>query len=147
MYINQTHNLWKFGEAMCYQTEMSLIFFMYFSDIGHCFCSAQTKSLKNQKSDHVRMILDNIPYFYTNPYSSEDTRKLHYNQATLRLHFLIGIRFGYATNLHWKSISYFNEDTKPRGYARIGYIWIMQLCLKGDHVLRLEKVLPDSSLI
>ena len=55
--------LWMFGEAMCYQTQMPLKFLMYFSDIGQCFCSGQKKSLKNQKSDHVRMIWDNIPYF------------------------------------------------------------------------------------
>ena len=34
-----------------------------FSDIGHCFRPAQTQSLKNQKYNHVRIILDNTRYF------------------------------------------------------------------------------------
>ena len=33
---------------MCYQTQMLLIFLILFSDIGQCFCPAQTKSLENQ---------------------------------------------------------------------------------------------------
>ena len=46
----------KFGEAMCYQTQMPLNFFMYFSDMGQCFCPARTKSFENQKSGHVKII-------------------------------------------------------------------------------------------
>ena len=36
-------------------------FLKFFSDIGQCFCPSQTKSLKNQKSGHVRIIKDDIP--------------------------------------------------------------------------------------
>ena len=45
---------------MSYQTQMPFIFVIFFSDIGQCFCPAQTKSLKNHKSGHVRIIQDNI---------------------------------------------------------------------------------------
>ena len=38
---------------MCYQTQMPLINVILFSDIGHCFQPAQTKSFENQKSGHL----------------------------------------------------------------------------------------------
>ena len=52
--------------AMCYtnnQTQMSFIFVVLFSNIGQCFRPAQKKSLENQKSNHVRINKNNIPYF------------------------------------------------------------------------------------
>ena len=60
VWINETHILWEFGENMCYQTQMAFLFMILFSGIGQCFRPAQIQSLENQKSGHVRMILDNI---------------------------------------------------------------------------------------
>ena len=45
MRIDKTYILRKFGEAMFYQTQISLIFVILFLEIGQCFRSAQTKSV------------------------------------------------------------------------------------------------------
>ena len=45
---------------MFYQTQMSLIFLVLFSDMGQCLRPAQTKSLKKSKIGHVRIIEDSI---------------------------------------------------------------------------------------
>ena len=49
---------------MCQQTQMPFIFAIFFSDIGHCFRTAQTKSLENQKSSKIRIISNEIQYFH-----------------------------------------------------------------------------------
>ena len=51
---------------MCYQIQMSLIFEIFFSDIGHCFRPAQTKCLENQKFGYLSVFLVNIPNLYIN---------------------------------------------------------------------------------
>ena len=58
--IDSTHNLWKFVEDMCYQTQILFIFEILFSDIEQCFRPAQTKS---KKSGLVKIILNKIRYF------------------------------------------------------------------------------------
>ena len=52
-YINESDILGKFDEDMCYQTQILSIYVIFFSDIGQCFRSAQTKSLENQKTGFV----------------------------------------------------------------------------------------------
>ena len=43
--------LLMFGEDMCYQTQMPLIFVLYFSDIGYVVLpTGQKNGLENQKS-------------------------------------------------------------------------------------------------
>ena len=53
--------MWKFGEDMYYQTQMTLIFVTYFSDIVQYCQPAQVKGVENQKSSYVRINYDNIP--------------------------------------------------------------------------------------
>ena len=72
MCIDQTPILWMFDEYMCKQTQMPFIFVTIFSDIGQCFRPDQIQSLENQKSRHIRIILNdyiflvNISSLYIN---------------------------------------------------------------------------------
>ena len=54
MCTDLTYILWKFGEDMCYQTQMPLIFVIFFQAyIGQGF--RPKKQCEDQNSGHVRL--------------------------------------------------------------------------------------------
>ena len=73
MRIDYAYIFYKFGEDMCYQTQILFIFVISFADIGQCFRPAQTKNLENQKSGHIRMILSSI-YGNFSPFRPNTTK-------------------------------------------------------------------------